>query len=90
MNSVELFKKLLGLEEPWYIKEIRFDHDDTRVDIWIDFQKGSRFKCPLCGKLYGVHETDERTWGHLNIFQNPPMCMHGTQDKMQRTWKENS
>ena len=43
MNSEELFKKLLGLEEPWYIKEIRFDHDDKRVDIWVDFQKGSRF-----------------------------------------------
>ncbi len=71
MNSEELFKKLLGLEEPWYIKEIRFDHEDKRVDIWVDFQKGSRFKCPLCGKLYGVHETDERTWRHLNIFQYP-------------------
>ena len=62
MNSEELFKKLLGLEEPWYIKEIRFDHEDKRVDIWIDFQKGSRFKCPLCGKQCGVHETGGRTW----------------------------
>jgi hypothetical protein len=44
MNSEELFRKLLGLEEPWYIQEIRFDHGDKRVDIWIDFQKGSRFK----------------------------------------------
>ena len=68
MNSEELFKKLL-CQEAWYIKEIKFDREDKRVDIRIDFQKGSRFVCPLCGKQYGVHETGERTCRHLNIFQ---------------------
>ena len=37
MNSEELFKKLL-CPEAWYIKEIRFDHENKRVEIWIDFK----------------------------------------------------
>ncbi|QRF74545.1 Transposase [Thermoplasmatales archaeon] len=71
MNSEELFRRLLGLEEPWIIKEIKFDHQEKRVDIFIDFPKGSRFPCPVCGIPYGVHDTEERTWRHLNVFQYP-------------------
>ncbi len=69
MNSEELFKKLPGLDEPWYIKQIRFDHEDKRVNIYVDFPKGSRFLCPEWGNKYGVHETEEGTWRHLNIFK---------------------
>ena len=71
MNSEELFRKLLGLEEPWIIKEIKLDHQEKRVDIFIDFLRGSRFPCPVCGTPFGVHETEERIWRHLNIFQYP-------------------
>ncbi len=71
MNSEELFKSLLGLEEPWIIKEIRFDRQERRVDIFIDFPRGSKFPCPVCGIPYGVHDTEERTWRHLNVFQYP-------------------
>ena len=45
MNSKELFRRLLGLEDPWTIKEIRFDHQERRINIFIDFLKGSRFGC---------------------------------------------
>lgn len=41
------------------------------MDIFIDFARGSRFPCPVCGVPYGVHDTEERTWRHLNIFQYP-------------------
>jgi hypothetical protein len=53
--------KLLGLEEPWVIKEIKFDHNGKRVDLFIDFSSGSKSPCPVCGILYGVHDTVERT-----------------------------
>ena len=66
MNSEELFRILLGLEDPWVIKGIKFDHQERRVDIFIDFPRGSRFPCPVCGTPYGVYDTEERTWRHLN------------------------
>ncbi|MGP6208070.1 transposase family protein [Cuniculiplasma sp. SKW3] len=69
MNSEELFRKLLGLEEPWIIKEIKFDHQEKRVAMSIDFPRGSRFPCPVCGQACAVHDTEDRTWRHLNVFQ---------------------
>ena len=70
MNSEELFRRLLGLEDPWVINGIKFDHHERRVDIFIDFQRGSRFPRPVCGTPYGVYDTEERIWRHLNIFQH--------------------
>jgi hypothetical protein len=43
VNSEELFGRLPGLEEPWINKEIKFDHQEKRVDILIDFPRGSEF-----------------------------------------------
>ncbi|MCL5782793.1 MAG: transposase family protein [Candidatus Thermoplasmatota archaeon] len=68
---MKLFRRLLGLEEPWIIKEIKFDHQEKRVDISIDFPSGSRFPYPVCGQHRTVHDTEERTWRHLNVFQYP-------------------
>ena len=69
MNSEELFRRLLRLEEPWIIREIKSHHQGKRVDIFMDFSIGSRFPCPVCGMQYGVHDTENRTWSHLSIFQ---------------------
>ena len=69
MNYEELFRKILDLEEPWTIKEIKFDRQERRVDIFIDFPNGSRFPCPVCVVFYGAYDTQERIWGHINIFQ---------------------
>ena len=32
----------------------------------MDFPRGSKFPCPVCGIPYGVYDTEERTWRHLN------------------------
>jgi hypothetical protein len=53
------------------INEIKFYYIQKRVDISMDFKKGTGFPCPLCNDLYSVYETDTRAWRYLNIFQNP-------------------
>ena len=41
-----------------------------RLDIHLDFQKGSKFTCPECGaEGQKVHDTATKTWRHLNFFQ---------------------
>jgi transposase len=53
-----LFKIALGLEKPWYIKAIDFNVEDKQLDLHIDFETGSEFPCPLCGKSgYHIHDT---------------------------------
>lgn len=71
MSTKELFSIALGLEEPWFVKDITFDSEKRRLDLILDFKKGSRFNCPECGaENCIIHDTKERTWRHLDFFQH--------------------
>jgi transposase len=70
ISQEELFRIALGLEKPWYIKTIEFKVEEKQLDLNIDFECGSKFPCPLCGKSScHVHDKIDRTWRHLNFFQ---------------------
>jgi transposase len=69
MQPEQLFGMALGIVSPWEVKEITFSKESNRLDIYIDFQKGAQFPCPVCGKLSPVHDTTEKEWRHLNFFQ---------------------
>ena len=71
MKDTELLQMALGLAPPWQVSTAEFNPDEKRLDIRIDFPKGSAFTCPKCGAA-GVkaHDTVEKTWRHLNFFQH--------------------
>ena len=70
ISQEDLFSIALGLEKPWFIKAIEFKVEEKQLDLFIDFESGSKFTCPLCDKSgRHVHDTIERTWRHLNFFQ---------------------
>jgi transposase len=61
----------LGLASPWFVARIAFDAEAKRLDIHLDFPRGSRFACPACAQAgCPAHDTDEMTWRHLNFFQH--------------------
>lgn len=66
----QIFEKALGVESPWFIKSTAFDADKKRLDIGIDFKRGWRFPLEDGGVAYPVHDTEEKTWRHLNFFQH--------------------
>ena len=71
MNTEELFRIALGLAKPWTVTEITFSEEQHQLDLHLDFPAGSRFACPECGQGdCAVHDTEERTWRHLNFFQH--------------------
>lgn len=71
MSTTQLFASALGLETPWKIDDVQFDAGKHRLDIRIDFERGSKWKCPQCGQDgCPVHDTQERTWRHLNFFEH--------------------
>ena len=70
MNEKDLFGLALGLVSPWHIEKIEFDAERKRLDLFLDFKRGSRFPCPECGEESPVHDTTERTWRHLDFFQH--------------------
>ena len=71
MKDTELLQLALGLAPPWQVSTAEFSPDEKRLDIRLDFPKGSTFTCPKCG-VAGVkaHDTVKKTWRHLNFFQH--------------------
>ena len=45
----KLFEVALGIEEPLYNKEFHFDEGIGELHIFVDFRRGSKFICPICG-----------------------------------------
>ena len=65
-----LFAAALNIEKPLYIKKVEFIKDNGELHIYIDFNKGARFVCSVCGKAeMPVYDSEEKTWRHINFFQ---------------------
>jgi transposase len=71
MRDTDLFQLALGLIPPWQVVSCAFDLDNRRLDIEIDFPRGSIFSCPSCGREgCSAYDTERHTWRHLNFFQH--------------------
>ena len=71
MRDTDLFGMALGIEPPWLVKKSEFDVTAKRLDIHLDFARGSRFACPECGVAdCPAYDSEEKTWRHLNFFQH--------------------
>lgn len=72
MNEKQLFGMALGISAPWYIEKVAFNPEEKRLDLYLDFERGSKFLCPECsgGQACPVHDTNEKTWRHLDFFQH--------------------
>jgi transposase len=70
MESVELYRQLLGLNSPWTVSGVDLDVAKQRVDVHVGHPEGARFACPECGQKLGVYDHQaERTWRHLDSMQ---------------------
>lgn len=71
MRDTDLFQLALGLTPPWQVLTSEFDPNEKRLDIRLDFPRGSTFICPQCGQAdLKAYDTVEKTWRHLNFFQH--------------------
>jgi transposase len=66
----QLFTLALGLVPPWKVNDVWFTAEERRLDLQVNFPKGSRFPCPVCGQDRPVHDTQEKVWAYLNFFQH--------------------
>ncbi len=70
----DLFQRALGINSPWFVKSMDFNENKKRLDIEIDFKRGSTFSdideevdSP---KSYKAYDTVKKTWRHLSFFQH--------------------
>lgn len=72
MIETRIFETALAIQSPWYVKDIQFDAASKRLDIYIDFKRGSTFPStdPTFPDKYKVKDTLDKTWRHLNFFEH--------------------
>ena len=75
MITKELFQMALNIIDPWFVSDLKFDEKAKRLDIYIDFTKGSTFgyfdeesKKELVGLK--AYDTKDKKWRHLNFFEH--------------------
>lgn len=70
MNDIDLYERVLGLDEPWFVQRVELSVNPQRVDIWVEHRPGVKWACPHCGKELATHDhVAERTWRHLDTCQ---------------------
>lgn len=70
MMDTELYRKLLGIEKPWFIERVELNMAEERVDIWLKHDRALEWPCPDCGKRLRVRDhVEERSWRHLDTCQ---------------------
>ncbi len=70
MDSVELYRQLLGLTAPWTVERVELDMVKERVEVHVGHPAGQRFGCPKCERELGVYDhLGERVWRHLDSCQ---------------------
>ena len=42
-TTKDLFSKALMIDLPWFIEKMEFNQPEGKLDIWIDFEEGSKF-----------------------------------------------
>jgi transposase len=69
IDNIKLFTAALGLQPPWKVSKVDFNPGEGRLDMYISRKRGSKHPCPKCEIECNVHDTQARTWRHLNFFQ---------------------
>ena len=71
MTENQLLQAALGLLPPWLVDRCTFTVESGRLDIFLDFPRGSAFPCPVCAAANcKAYDTETLTWRHLNFFQH--------------------
>ncbi len=67
-----IFEQALSIYEPWYIEDIDFNIEQKKLDIFINFRRGSVFRSYDDGYEgeYKAYDTVDKTWRHLNFFEH--------------------
>ena len=68
MKEREFFERVLGLSEPWVVKEVKLDLAGRQVMITVECRAGETWT-GSDGKRWHIHSWEERQWRHLDTMQ---------------------
>ena len=68
MTETTLYEKLLGIERPWRVRDVRLALEQGDVEVGVEFA-GETLVCPACGAACPGYDRRRREWRHLDTMQ---------------------
>ena len=70
MDIKDILAKHQVVDKPWFVADVNFDLATKRLDISLDFAKGTSlpFKQDGITAEYKTYDTVEKEWRHLNFL----------------------
>lgn len=70
MQDHELYRRILGIEQPWRVDSVKLQLDAGEVHVYLAHEEGIEWPCPECGAASKLHDHQpERQWRHLDTCQ---------------------
>ena len=70
MQDRELYRRILGIEAPWFVDRVELKLTDGEVHVYLEHHEQVNWSCPECGAPCKLHDHQpERQWRHLDTCQ---------------------
>lgn len=69
MQDRDLYARILGLVDPWEVRDVKLDLKGGEVRVTVAAKLHTTFTCPECGKTCPGYDTRQRSWRHLDTCQ---------------------
>jgi transposase len=70
MQDRELYRRILGIETPWYVKSVDLKLGVGEVHVHLAHEPVTDWQCPECGSECQLYDHQpERQWRHLDTCQ---------------------
>jgi transposase len=69
MQDRDLYARILGLVDPWEVRDVQLDVANSEVRVTVAAKSGASLTCPECGKACPGYDTRSRSWRHLDTCQ---------------------
>lgn len=68
MRDFELYQAILGLREPWAVRNVDLDVSQQQVIVTVEAGSGP-YPCPVCQEPMPGYDRKPRRWRHLETCQ---------------------
>ena len=68
MRETTFYERLLGIERPWRVHDVRLALEQGDVEVGVQFV-GETLVCPACGAACPGYDRRPRMWRHLDTMQ---------------------
>lgn len=73
MKDLELYNRILGLQHPWIVEDVKLDIANKTIIIIVSYASKVEFVCPECQAPVTIYDHRLRRWRHLDTCQMTTM-----------------